>query len=300
MFGGSHDRLIFVDKTKLYNMPNTNEVTNDLIFGFSTKEITELIVNVGLKIVIAAAILVIGFWITKRLVSRINKILTKREMDLSLKTFLISLTSVGLKALIIVSAIGQLGIEMTSFVAILGAAGLAVGMAFSGTLSNFAGGVMLLVFKPFKVGDFVKVQGEEGVVSEILIFNTVLKTLDNKVIILANGAVANGTIINYTKAEKRRVDWSFGIAYGDDLKVAKELLAKFIQEDKRILKDPESFIGLGELADSSVNITVRAWVKTEDYWGVFFDMNERVYNEFEAAGLSIPFPQVDVHLQKEA
>lgn len=281
-------------------MPNTNEVANELIFGYSTKEIMDVVIGIGTKLLIATAILIIGMWITKRLVRRINNVLTKREMDPSLKTFLTSLTSVGLKALIVVSAIGQLGIEMTSFVAILGAAGLAVGMAFSGTLSNFAGGVMLLVFKPFKVGDFVQVQGETGTVSEILIFNTILKTADNKVIILANGAVANGTITNFTKAENRRVDWSFGIAYGDDLKAAKELLAKFIAEDQRILKDPESFIGLGELADSSVNITVRAWTKTEDYWGVFFDMNERVYNEFEAAGLSIPFPQVDVHLQKEA
>lgn len=281
-------------------MPSTNEVANELIFGYTTKELTDLVVGVGTKIVIAAAILIIGMWITKRLVKRINKVLTKGDMDPSLKTFLTSLTSVGLKALIVVSAIGQLGIEMTSFVAILGAAGLAVGMAFSGTLSNFAGGVMLLVFKPFKVGDFVEVQGESGTVSEILIFNTILKTTDNKVIILANGAVANGTITNFTKADKRRVDWSFGIAYGDDLKSAKDLLAKFISEDDRILTDPEPFIGLGELADSSVNITVRVWTKTEDYWPVFFDMNERVYNEFDAAGLSIPFPQVDVHLQKEA
>ena len=188
---------------------------------------------------------------------------------------------------------------MTSFVAILGAAGLAIGMAFSGTLSNFAGGVMILLFKPFKVGDFVNMQGEEGLVHEIQIFNTILHTVDNKVIILANGAVANGTITNYTKADKRRVDWVFGIGYGDKLRIAKELINKFIEEDTKILKDPVPFVGLGELGDSSVNITVRAWVKTEDYWDVYFLMNERVYNEFESAGLSIPFPQMDVHIQKE-
>jgi len=159
---------------------------------------------------------------------------------------------------------------------------------------------MLLLFKPFKIGDFVSVQGEDGFVDEILIFNTILKTRDNKIIILANGAVANGTIVNYTKAKKRRVDWTFGIAYGDDLKVAKELITKFAAEDKLIISDPEPlFVGLGELGDSSVNITVRAWTMTDDYFDVFFKMNERVYNEFGAAGLSIPFPQMDVHLAKD-
>lgn len=274
------------------------EIVDNLFMGYSTKEIVDVCVSVGSKLLIATAILVIGLWITKHLVRRINKVLTSREMEPSLKTFLCSLTSVGLKALVVITAISQLGIEMTSFVAILGAAGLAIGMAFSGTLSNFAGGVMLLIFKPFKVGDFVDVQSQQGIVSEILIFNTILKTNDNKTIILANGAVANGTIVNFTKADKRRVDWSFGIAYGDDLKVAKELIAKFIEEDERILADPAPLIALGSLGNSSVNITVRGWVETDNYWPVHFDMNERVYNEFEKAGLSIPFPQMDVHLHK--
>lgn len=159
---------------------------------------------------------------------------------------------------------------------------------------------MILFFKPFKIGDYVNMQGEEGTVEEVLIFNTILSTIDNKIVILANGAVANGTIVNYTKAENRRVDWSFGIAYGDDLQVAKELLNKFIAEDTRILKSPAPFVGLGELGDSSVNLATRAWVNHSDYWDVHFDMNERVYNEFGAAGLSIPFPQMDVHVQKEA
>ena len=159
---------------------------------------------------------------------------------------------------------------------------------------------MILLFKPFKIGDYVNMQGEEGVVKEILIFNTILTTLDNKTIILANGAVANGTIVNFTKAENRRVDLVFGIAYGDDLKVAKDLLMKFMEEDDRILKDPEPFVGVGELGDSSVNITFRAWVKTKDYWDVFFAMNEKAYLEFDKAGLSIPFPQMDIHMQKEA
>ncbi len=268
--------------------------------GFSDGELTRLIVNHTTNVIIAIAIIFIGFWITKKVSNAVTKLLQKKKTDESLTSFISSIASMGLKILIVIAAIGQLGIEMTSFIAILGAAGLAIGMAFSGTLSNFAGGVMILFFKPFKIGDYVNVQGEEGIVKEIQIFNTILTTLDNKTIILANGAVANGTVTNFTKQEHRRVDWSFGIAYGDDLKVAKDLLKKFIDEDERILKDPEPFIGLGELGDSSVNITTRAWVKTADYWGVFFDMNERVYTEFEGAGLSIPFPQMDVHIQKEA
>lgn len=270
------------------------------LLGLKSGTITDNLISIGTNLVIAILVLFIGFWLANKLGRGVAKLMEKRNSDRSLITFLQSLVTILIKTLVIVTAITQLGIEMTSFVAILGAAGLAIGMAFSGTLSNFAGGVMILIFKPFKVDDLVQVQGETGVVSEILIFNTILKTPDNKIIILPNGPVANGTIVNFTKADKRRVDWSFGISYGDDLKVAKELLTKFIQEDSRILKDPESFVALGELADSSVNITVRAWCKTDDYWGVYFDMNERVYNEFEKVGLSIPFPQMDIHMKKEA
>jgi len=267
--------------------------------GIKQDKIVGILIDLGFRIVLAIAILVIGFWIAKAMGRAVERILISRKADQSLIGFMRSLTSIGLKALVVVTAISQLGVEMTSFVALLGAAGLAIGMAFSGTLSNFAGGVMILLFKPFKVGDYVHMQGEEGSVKEVLIFNTILTTLDNKVIILANGAVANDTITNFTKAKKRRVDWEFGIAYGDDLKQAKLLLSRFMDEDSRILKDEGNFIGLGALGDSSVNITVRAWVETEDYWNVFFAMNERVYNEFGAAGLSIPFPQMDVHLKSE-
>lgn len=269
------------------------------MLGMRIGTLSSVFIDVGIRIVIALAILIVGFWIAQFLSKVVVKVLKRRKTDESLVGFLRSVTSIGLKTLVLITAMSQLGVEMTSFVAILGAAGLAIGLALSGTLSNFAGGVMILLFKPFKIGDYVNMQGEHGTVKEILIFNTILATLDNKVVILANGAVANGTIVNYTKAEKRRVDWVFGIAYGDDLKVAKALLDKFINQDERILKDSTNFIGLGELGDFSVNITVRAWVKTDDYWPVFFAMNERVYNEFDAAGLSIPFPQMDVHMQKE-
>lgn len=269
-------------------------------FGLESGELAGFLVSLGLKIGIAILVLIVGFWIAKMSAKAVRKLLTARDADRSLVTFMSSLVTIGIKALTLITAITQLGVEMTSFVAILGAAGLAIGLAFSGTLSNFAGGVMILIFKPFKVGDFVDIQGEQGVVTEILIFNTILNTRDNKVIILANGSTANGTIINYTKSERRRVDWTFGIAYGDDLKVAKELLAKFAAEDEMILSDPDPvFIGLDTLGDSSVNVAVKAWTKTEDYWDVYFKMNERVYNEFGAAGLSIPFPQMDVHIAKD-
>jgi len=262
--------------------------------------IADFLLSLGSKIAIALIVLIAGFWLAKQLSRGLNRILKRGDTDASLVTFLTSLTSSGLKVLVVVSAVTQLGVEMTSFVALLGAAGLAIGMAFSGTLSNFAGGVMLLLFKPFKVGDFIETQEETGIVKEIQIFNTILNTVDNKVIILANGAVANNTIINFTKADKRRVDWSFGIAYGDDLKVAKELLFKFIKEDERILNHEENFVSIGALGDSSVDIVVKAWVGVDDYWPVFYAMNERVYNEFGAAGLSIPFPQMDVHMKSQS
>lgn len=270
----------------------------EAFFGLKPGHISDMLLIIGERLLIAIVVVIIGFWIANLISKGIRKVLIRSKSDQGLITFLTSMTGIVLKILVIVTAITQLGVEMTSFVALLGAAGLAIGMAFSGTLSNFAGGVMILLFKPFKVNDFINVQGEEGFVKEIQIFNTILTTWDNKVIILANGSVANGTIVNYTKQKTRRVDWVYGIAYGDDLKAAKELLTKFINEDSRILKNPEAFIGLVELGDSSVNVAVKAWVKTDNYWDVFFDMNERVYNEFGAAGLNIPFPQMDVHVKK--
>ena len=267
--------------------------------GLDRGALWDLLISMGTKLIIAITILVVGFWLTKFLTKGMRRLMLKRETEPSLVTFLYSFMNITLKILVLITAFTQLGLEMTSFVALLGAAGLAIGMAFSGTLSNFAGGVIILLLRPFRVDDFIETQGETGFVKEITIFNTILSTTDNKIIILANGAVANNTIINFTKADKRRVDWSFGIAYGDDLKVAKELLDRFIKEEKRIIADPEPFIGLGALANSSVNITVRAWVHTDDYWDVFFAMNERVYTEFGEHGLHIPFPQMDVHVHQK-
>ncbi len=258
----------------------------------------EFLTTYGLKLLGAVVALLIGLWIIKIIVKGIRKGLDKGKMDESLKPFLTSLIGVTLKVLLIISVLGMMGIQMTSFIAVIGAAGLAVGMALSGTLQNFAGGVMILLFKPFKVGDFISAQGYSGSVKAIQIFNTILNTPDKQTIIIPNGGLATGSMVNFSTEPQRRVDWTFGIGYGDDVDKARSVLMKLIGEDSRILKDPEPFIALAELGDSSVNLTARVWVKSADYWGVFFDMNERVYKTFAEEGLNIPYPQMDVHLQK--
>lgn len=255
------------------------------------------VINNGMKFIGAVLFLIAGFWIVKVITRQTAKLLTKRNVDAGLVTFLRSFFSVALKVMIIVSVMGMVGIEMTSFIAVLGAAGLAVGLAFQGTLSNFAGGIMILLFKPYKVGDFIEAQGYLGSVNEIQIFNTVLKTPDNKVIYVPNGPLATGSLTNYTKQDTRRVDWKFGVAYGTDYRSVRSVIVKIIESDNRILKDPEMFVGLSEMADSSINIVTRAWTKTEDYWTVFFDVNEKVYEIFKQEGIEIPFPQMDVNIK---
>lgn len=263
-----------------------------------TAALTALAVTYGIQLVQAIVTLVIGLWVVRLLVKLVISGFARGGMDPSLQGFLSSMISILLKIMVYITAIGVLGIEMTSFVAILGAAGLAVGLALSGTLQNFAGGVMILLFKPYKVGDVIDAQGYLGSVKDIQIFITVLTTPDNKTILIPNGPLATGSIVNYSTQDTRRVDFTFGIGYGDDLDKAYEVLDRLIGADDRILKDPEPFRALIELADSSVNIVVRVWVDAADYWGVFFDMNEAVYKTFESEGLSIPFPQQDVHLYK--
>lgn len=257
------------------------------------------LISNGMRFLGAVAFLIIGLWISKVFVKQAVKIMTKKNVDLGLVSFSKSLINIALKALVIISVMGMVGIEMTSFIAILGAAGLAIGLAFQGTLGNFAGGVMILIFKPYKVGEFIEAQGYQGVVSEIQIFNTVLTSVDNKVIIIPNGGLSTGSLINFTREETRRVDWTFGVAYGSDYVRVHKMIEGVLNEDKRVLKDPAIFIGLGEMADSSINLTTRAWVKTEDYWDVFFETNEKIYSLFTKEGIEIPFPQMDVHVKKD-
>lgn len=256
-----------------------------------------LIIEWGPKVIGAIFVLVIGLWVVKIITRSIGKTLEKREIDASLRPFLKALISTVLKALVIISVMGMVGIEMTSFIAIIGAAGLAIGLALSGALQNFAGGVMILIFKPIQVGDFIEAQGFMGTVKEIGIFTSVLNTVDNKTIFIPNGPLSTNALTNFSKEPLRRVDWKFGIAYGDDIDNFKSAINHFVSEDSRILKDPAYFVGLSELADSSVNFAVRAWVEAKDYWGVYFDMNEKVYNRFSEYKLNIPFPQMDIHVQ---
>ncbi|TCO07987.1 mechanosensitive ion channel family protein [Natronoflexus pectinivorans] len=261
-------------------------------------ELIEMILVYGPRLLGAVIVLFLGLELIRWFSKWFTRVLEKRNLDVSLRPFLRSMLVVLLKVLLVISVMGMVGIQMTSFIAILGAAGLAVGLALSGTLQNFAGGVILLIFKPFKVGDFITASGYSGTVNEIQIFVTILRTPDNKTIILPNGSLATNSLTNFSTLPTRRIDWSFGIAYGDSFDKAKEVLLKLIGDDQRILTDPAPFIALGELGDSSVNITVRVWVNASDFWGVFFDMNEKVYNTFPKEGLNIPFPQMDVHLKK--
>ncbi len=261
-------------------------------------QMTEMMLTYGPRLIGALVLAIIGFWVIKGINRGVIGVLDKKHIDPSLKPFLISIIDVLLKVVLGVSVLSMLGLEMTSFIAVLGAAGLAVGMGLSGTLQNFAGGVMILLFKPFKVGDFVEAQGHAGVVREIQIFNTILKTGDNKTIIIPNGGLSTSSMVNYSTEARRRVDWVFGIAYGDDVDQARAVMKRLRDEDERILKDPEVMIVVSALADSSVNFTVRAWVEAADYWPVHFAMNEKIYKTFGQEGLNIPFPQMDVHLHK--
>lgn len=260
----------------------------------------ELIFTFGPKLIGAIAVWIIGGMVIKTMVKAVDKLLNARKLDDSLKPFLKGIIATLLKVMLVISVLGMLGIEMTSFIAILGAAGLAVGMALSGTLQNFAGGVMLLIFKPFKNGDVIDAQGHVGVVSEIQIFNTILKTPDNKTIIIPNGGLSNGSMTNYSTEGTRRVDWTFGIAYGDDTTKAKEVMMKLMTDNAKILQleGKAPFVAVSELGDSSVNFAVRAWVNAPDYWDVYFTMNEKIYNTFSKEGLNIPYPTMDVNVIK--
>ena len=249
----------------------------------------------GLRIIGAIAIFVIGKWVAKKLSGLIKTLMDRGEIDTTLSEFIASIIDILLLVVVILAAINNLGIDTTSFIAILGAAGLAIGLALQGTFGNIGAGVILILFRPFEVGDFISAGGESGTVESITLFNTTLLTPDNKVILIPNSAVASGNITNFSKKETRRVDFVFGIGYYDDLKLAKATLQEIIDADPRILKDPGSFIGVGELADSSVNFTVRVWVKASDYWGVHFDTTEKVKLTFDEKGISIPYPQMDVH-----
>ncbi|MEY2963893.1 MAG: hypothetical protein RL754_1154 [Bacteroidota bacterium] len=268
------------------------------IIGIPLEVIEKNLWNWGKHMLIALLIFTIGMRVVRVMMRAFMKAMELRKIDASLTTFLQSLLKIALQAVVVIATINQLGVATTSIVAVLGAAGLAVGMALSGTLQNFAGGAMILMFKPFKVGDFIEAQGYSGTVKSIQIFVTVLTTPDNKQIVLPNGGLSNGSLVNFSAQDRRRLEWVFGIGYGDDLDKAKNIIRGILENDERILKDPAILVELSEMADSSVNIITRGWVASGDYWDTFYAVNTAVYKAFNAEGVSIPFPQIDVHLQK--
>ncbi len=264
------------------------------------QKITDLGVPFILNLVAAIIIYLVGKWLANTAAKLIRKMMEAAKTDKALIGFSANLVKYAILIFAIMAAIGRLGVQTTSFIAVLGAAGLAVGMALQGTLSNFAAGVMILLFRPFKIGDFIDAGGTMGSVKEIQIFNTILAHPDNRKIIMPNSQITGGIITNFSAIEQRRVDMVFGVSYDDDLKTAKQVLTDLVNADERILKDPAPVIAVSELGDSSVNIICRPWVKPADYWAVYWSMQEKAKVELEKAGCSIPFPQRDVHVIKEA
>lgn len=264
-----------------------------------TQQLIDSGIQAGGHILKAVLVFIIGRFLIKTLNRFVGRLMDKREVDISIKTFVKSLVNILLTILLIVSVVGALGVETTSFAALLASAGVAVGMALSGNLQNFAGGLVVLLFKPYKVGDLVEAQNVTGTVKEIQIFHTILTTADNKVIYVPNGALSSGVVINYSDRKTRRIEWIFGVDYGEDYNKVEQVVRGILSAEKRILLDPAPFIALHALDASSVNVVIRVWVNSEDYWGVYFDVNQAVYKTFNEKGINFPFPQLTVHQAKD-
>lgn len=277
------------------------EMLKSISFQDALSKLANLAVSFCIKVIIALIVFYVGRFIIRKINQLLTNIFEKKHVDLSLSTFMTSFTNILLYFILVVTIIGILGIETSSFLAIFASAGVAIGMALSGTLQNFAGGILILILKPYKVGDYIEAQGFAGTVKEIIMFNTVITTPDNKTILIPNGALSTGSINNYSKQEFRRVDWSIGISYGDNYENAAKAIRDILNSDDRVVKNNPAqpvFVAIKELADSSVNLTARAWCASNDYWPLFFDMNNRFYTELPDMGVNFPFPQLDVHLKK--
>lgn len=260
--------------------------------------ITEQGVDWSVSIASAIAVFVVGKWVARRATNIVKKLMTKSKMDNTLVSFLGNVLYSLAFAFVVIAALSQLGVETTSLAAIFAAAGLAIGLSLQSSLSNLAAGVMIIAFRPFAKGDFIEAGGTSGVVEDVTIFTTALKTGDNKQVIVPNGAIISDNITNYSAKDTRRIDFVFGVSYNDDLKKVKQVLAEILEADARVLKEPEPTIAVSELADNSVNLVCRPWVKTADYWGAYFDITEAVKNRFDAEGISIPYPQQDVYMHQ--
>ena len=263
--------------------------------GLITQQLIDSGIQAGGHILKAVIVFLVGRFLIRMLNRLVGRVMDKRNVDISIKTFVKSLVNILLTVLLIVSVVGALGVETTSFAALLASAGVAVGMALSGNLQNFAGGLVILLFKPYKVGDWIEAQSVSGTVKEIQIFHTILTTADNKLIYVPNGALSSGVVTNYSNQKTRRVEWIFGVDYGEDYNKVEKVVREVLTADKRILNDPAPFIALHALDASSVNVVVRVWVESGDYWGVYFDINKTIYATFNEKGINCPFPQLTVH-----
>ncbi len=273
-----------------------NSMSNDDLVSWAT----ETICSVGSKLIVALLIFIVGKWIIGRVTNLMEKLFKARNVEVSLSSFLVSLTNIALLILLIFTVVGYLGIDTSSFLALFASVGLAIGMALSGTLQNFAGGVLILFLRPFKVGDFIEAQGFSGTVKEISLFSTLINTLDNKMVIIPNGSLSNNSITNYSKEETRCVAWTFGVEYGSDLAKVTNILNSMLDSDQFVLQDKPKYVALAALSSSSVDIVVKAWCKSADYWALTHGMNRRVYEEFNAQGVVFPFSQLDVTIKGES
>lgn len=291
--------LIVPDSVQKANFAKAVEKIANIDYHALLQSLLSESVWILIKILIALAIYFVGRWIVRRILRLIDVAMQHRNVDISLRSFTRNTISTVFTLLLVLIVVSTLGVNVTSLIAVASAATLAIGMALSGTAQNFAGGVMILLMKPYRVGDYISAQGQSGTVRDIKLFSTVITTADNQTIYIPNNSIATAIIDNYSTADLRRVDWSVGISYGDDVDVARKAVLAMLAADSRILKDPEPVVWVAALADSSVNLTIRAWVKNSDYWNVFFEHNEEFYKELPKHGLSFPFPQMDVHVKKE-
>lgn len=295
----SAEPLILPDSVQKANLAKAVEKIASLDYHEVLQTMLSEAVWIVIKIVIALAIYFLGRWIVRRVVRLIDVAMERRKVDVSLRSFMRNTVRVVFSLILVLIVVQTLGVNVTSLIAVFSAATLAIGMALSGTAQNFAGGVMILMMKPYRVGDYISAQGQSGTVREIKLFSTVITTNDNQTIYIPNNAIATAIIDNYTTAEQRRVDWTVGISYGDDVDVARETILAMLAADARILRETAPVVWVAALADSSVNLTVRAWVANADYWDVFFEYNERFYKELPKAGINFPFPQMDVHVKND-
>ena len=291
--------LIVPDSVQKANFAKAVEKIANIDYHALLQSLLSESVWILIKILIALAIYFVGRWIVRRILKLVDVAMQHRNVDISLRSFTRNTISTVFTLLLVLIVVSTLGVNVTSLIAVASAATLAIGMALSGTAQNFAGGVMILLMKPYRVGDYISAQGQSGTVRDIKLFSTVITTADNQTIYIPNNSIATAIIDNYSTADLRRVDWSVGISYGDDVDVARKAVLAMLAADSRILKDTEPVVWVAALADSSVNLTIRAWVKNSDYWNVFFEHNEEFYKELPKHGLSFPFPQMDVHVKKE-